>query len=174
MEIGEIINFSCPRWNQLPDKPIFNKEAVEYINEILAPILDQDSKLTTTKVQNYVKWGLIPKEEGRKYSKVSISHLIVISIYKQAINLSNVKKGVDLLLKHFPLEVAYDNFGQAVDNAIRNTFYPIIKKDVEISNKELACEEIGLYAVANSFAHKLLGNIIIDSNGIENLGVNNE
>lgn len=168
MNLEEIYYFHCPRWKELPEDPIFNREAVDFVNTSLSPILDED--LTTTMVQNYVKWELMPSEAGRKYSRLRIAYLIVISIYKQAINLSNVKKGVDLLLKHYSLDNAYDNFAMAVEEGLKKTFHPLLYKEDYKGNKKPNKEELGLYAVANSFAYKLLGNLIIKADGVKNIG----
>lgn len=169
MILKQIKDFTCPRWEDLPEEAIFNREAVDLINKALEPILNQESKLTTTMVQNYVKWGFLPKEEGRKYSRSRIALLIVISIYKQVISLKNVKKGVDLLLEHFPLEEAFDIFGSCVDDALKRAFDPSFNK-LQHNIEEVEKKMVGLYAVANSFALKLLGETIIASDGIKNLG----
>lgn len=172
MNFQEIYDFSCPRWNELPDEPLFNREAVEWINKNLHPIIDQESRLTTTMVQNYVKWGFLPKEAGRKYSRERIAQLVVLSIYKQVIHLKYVHRGVDLLLNHFPIEQAYNIFCQAVENALKNTFAPFCGENPLLKDTKMDDRKVGLYAVAASFALKLLGEMIIESNGIKNLGEN--
>lgn len=174
MNINQILKFHCPRWDELPEKPMFNRQAVEFINKFLEPILDEEDKLTTTMVQNYVKWGIMPKESGRKYSRNRIAYLMVITIYKQAINLSNVGKGVELLLRTYPIDQAYNIFANALEKSLNDTFGPLKKMSKYHYENQIDYDKLGLHAVANSFAFKLLANIIIDSQGIKYLGEKSE
>lgn len=174
MNIDKILEFHCPRWDELPEKPLFNRQAVEYVNTTLEPILNYEDKLTTSMVQNYVKWRVMPKEDGRKYSKTRIAYLMVITIYKQSINLMNVGKGVELLLKTYPIDRAYDIFANALERSLKDTFGPLKKMSEYRYENQIDYDKLGLHSVANSFAFKLLANIIIDSKGIKNLGENSE
>ena len=169
MDIKRINNFHCPRWDELPEVPIFNREAVEFINKALKDILFEEEKLTTTMVQNYVKWKIMPTEKGRKYSRTRVAYLIVITIYKQVIKLSNVGKGVDLILKKYPIDQAYNIFTQALEDALKDTFAPLKDMTNYSYQNRIDFDKLGLHSVANAFAFQLLANIIINSNGIKNL-----
>lgn len=175
MNLKEIYNFHCPRWEELPEKPLFNKEVVEYINGVLSPIIDEDGYLTTTMVQNYTKWGVIPAPEGRKYNKSQISVLLVVTIYKYVLNIDYVKKGVELLLRHMDLSFAYDAVCQSLERSIKETFSFLFDEEGNMKEcKKIEENYVGLFAVSNAFVLKLLAHIVIESEGYKNIGGNNE
>lgn len=80
MDIKNIYNFHCPRWDEIPEEDMFNKEVVSFINSSLSDILNEEDYLTTTMVQNYLKWEIIDRPLGRKYNRSHVAKLIVITI----------------------------------------------------------------------------------------------
>jgi len=174
MNIKNIYSFRCPRWEELPKEPKFNKEVVAYINETFEPILEKEYYLTTTMVQNYIKWGILPNPKGRKYDRFQIACLIVITIYKQVLNIDYVKKGVDLLLKRMDKEAAFNCFAESLEVSIKREFAYLIKDKVDSRQEKINDDYIGLLAVSSAFVLKLLANIVIASQGVGNIGGRNE
>ncbi len=112
-------------------------------------------------IQNYSKWGYIPRPTGRKYNREQIAHLIVISVFKQLFDISNIKKGVDLQL--MANQQAYNNFADLLENALQTTFSPVINGETHIVNRiDISESQIGIALYANTFALKLLGLLIIE------------
>lgn len=170
MNIEQIINFSCPRWDELPSQGLFNREVVSYINQILEPIVDKDQELTETMVQNYSKWQMIPKIKGRKYERIQIAYLLVITIYKQILNIKQVYEGVDNLLSRMDTKEAYDAFAQSLENAIRSIFMPVIDgRSYEITDLNIKRDDIGVVAIAYAFSLKLFSSVLIDQKGLSKL-----
>ncbi len=173
--IKEIYEFECPMWIDLPEEPLFNQEAVNYINQTLKPIIREENFITTTMVQNYIKLGFLPRPAGRKYKRIHIAYLIVISIYKQILNIKEVRKGVELQLTLMDLEKAYNLFSKSLNKAIRDTFESIHKnKTVEIQSIKAPPQRAGVDVIAYSFSFRLLGTIILNNDGFKNLGGKNE
>lgn len=162
----EILQFHCPRWSELPDEDLFSSELVSYINRQLKILFDEDSSLTQTMIQNYVKLGYLPSPNGRKYNKEHLARLIVLSIYKQVIHISHIAKGVELQLQLLPIYLAYDEFAEALENALHRCFQPLTDKGRYTLEKIEADEnQVGLLTISNAFALKLLGNYIIQMDG---------
>ena len=174
-KLEAIYNFHCPRWDELPGERIFNQEVVDYICKVLEPISFDEVPITTTMVQNYVKLEYMPKSPGRKYNRTQIAYLIVISIYKRVLNIKDVRKGVDLQLNLMDIKAAYNIFAQGLEDGIRRNF----KSTIE-SNEFKLCEFVGvpesagIDIIAHAFALRLLGTILIESNGYKGLGGKNE
>lgn len=174
MSFEKIYNFRCPRWEDLPDRPIFNKNVVVFINNALEPILDSEHKLTTTMIQNYSKWKFIPKITGRKYERIHIAYLIVICIYKQILNIKEVNEGVRLMLNRMDPQEAYDSFAEYLERAIHRTFSNVEADGYEFKGFTSNTDIVGTKLIAHSFALKLLGETVIKNGGYENLGDVNE
>ena len=174
-KIKEIYSFKCPRWNELPEEPLFNQEAVEYINSVLEPLMVDEKAITTTMVQNYVKHGYLPKSYGRKYDRTQIAYLIVISIYKQVLNIKEVRKGLDLQLSLMDYEKAYNTFARSLNKALRRTFKPLVLTgEFHLDEFKSSKKSAGVDMIANSFSLKLLGTILIQNDGFQGLGGENE
>lgn len=172
--IEKILKFKCPRWDELPEGPLFNKEVVNYINEIFDPLMLEEKAITTTMVQNYIKWGFIPKPEGRKYDKTQIAYLVVISIYKQVLNIKDVRRGVDLQLDLMDRKSAYNNFANALDMALNRTFKSIVEENrFKLGEFENTPKTAGIDVIAHAFSLKLLGTLIIINDGFYGLGGDN-
>ncbi len=166
----DIYNFHCPRWSELPEQPLLSSAVVSYICESLAPIMHGNIAITRTMIQNYSKWGYLPKSVGKKYNREQIALLLVISVYKHVLDLKDIKNGVDLQLKIMEKETAYNSFAEALEAALNNTFYPVVQHATKIdSTISASAEQLAITLLANAFALKLLSIIIIEESGYKNL-----
>lgn len=172
--LEKIFEFSCPYWEDLPNEGIMSRELVEYINKTLGPIFLDKVVITPTMVQNYSKWNLLPEINGRKYYRSHIAILIVISIYKNVLDINEVRAGIDLELKLMSLNDSYDVFADALNKALKSTFSATRKKKFTIKKITMENNEAGVDLVAHAFAFKLLTKLIIKYNGYENLKENEE
>lgn len=171
----EVLAFHCPKWDQLPEKPLFNHQVVDYINEVLAPIIEDAKPITPTMIQNYSKWEVIPKLSGRKYDRRQISTLIIITVYKQIINIKDIKKGMHLQLELMNLEEGYNVFANALNASIDRIFQAAYEdRKILLDGYKVEKGTEGVEVVVNAFTLKLLGTIIIQSNGFSNTGEKNE
>lgn len=169
-QIEEIYNFSCPLWKDLPESGLMSKEVVSYINEILSPLFLGEEVITQTMIQNYSKWKVLPKISGRKYFREQISILIIISVYKNIIDIAGLKSGVELQLKLVSIEEGYNDFATCLNRAVERTFKSSKqKRRVEIDNFEISQGLEGMELIANAFSYKLLARLIIEKNGYKNL-----
>lgn len=171
MRLKEVYDFHCPRWDDLPDKPIFNKNVVVFINKALSTIIHEENRLTTNMVQNYSKWRYIPEINGRKYDRIHVAYLIVISVYKQVLNIKDVKEGTRVILGHMDEAKAYDLFAEALERALKRAFTHAGQENhYEIEGFKATGDHAAIELVSNAFAMKLLSEIVIDSGGYEYLG----
>lgn len=170
-QIEEILSFRCPRWEDLPEEPVFNKDVVAFINENLNPILHGQEAITSTMIQNYSKWEVIPALEGRKYDRRHIAILIIIILYKQILNINGVKEGIELQIQLLGMRDSFNKFADSMDLAIHQVF-SAVKQDECYTFPEMKInyDSVGIQLVANAFASKLLATLIIESNGYQNLG----
>ncbi len=169
-QLKQIYHFHCPRWSELPEEPMLSRAVIDYINTVLAPIMNGSIALTATMIQNYSKWGYIPKSTGRKYNRKQIANLIVITVYKHVLDIKDIKNGIDLQLKMMKPKAAYNRFAEALESALSNTFQPVVMQTKKLGSEIVAApEQMGINLFANAFALRLLGLIIIKESGYKNL-----
>ena len=83
--IEKIIKHHLPRWNELPEIDLYLDQVVNYLEKYLGILSsnDDDKIITKTMINNYVKQGIMPAPEKKKYGKTHIAYLMVICILKQ-------------------------------------------------------------------------------------------
>ena len=101
-----------PRWNELPDLDLYLDQVVNYIEKYLGQytVNKEDKIITKTMINNYVKLGIMPAPEKKKYSREHIAYLIVICVLKQVYSISDIGKLISLTIQYFELSKAYNRF----------------------------------------------------------------
>lgn len=152
-ELEIITKFHMPRWNELPDIELYLDQVVNYLERYLEPYtVDKEDKIITkTMINNYVKQGIMPAPEKKKYNRTHIAYLLVICILKQVYSINDIGKLITLTIEHYELSKAYNRFCANVEISIKHVFtkkeFPNIEKMTE--------EQYLLKNVVQSFADKL-------------------
>lgn len=148
-----ISNFYLPRWKELPNLDLYLDQLVTILEKYLKDYIGnkEDTIITKTMINNYVKQGLIKPPKKKKYSRLHIATLLVICLLKQIYSISDINELMLLAVKTTKFNSAYDEFCSAIEKAILYTF-----EDVEYSVPDnITFEELLLKSVAQSFASKL-------------------
>jgi len=146
-------NFHLPRWNELPNLDLYLDQLVNILEKYLKDFIGnkEDTIITKTMINNYVKQGLIKSPRKKKYSRLHIATLIVICILKQIYSISDINELIMLAIKTVKFNSAYDQFCEAIEKAILYTF-----DGIEYTLPEnMSYEHSLLKSVAQSFASKL-------------------
>ena len=154
-EINEemIMKIHIPRWNELPEIDLYLDQVVNYLEKYLEQYnSNKDDKIITkTMINNYVKLGIMPAPEKKKYSREHIAYLIVICVLKQVYSISDIGKLISLTIQSFELSKAYNRFCVNLELSVKNVF---TRK--EFPNTEKMTEEQYLLKnVVESVADKL-------------------
>jgi len=142
-----------PRWNELPEIDLYLDQVVNYLEKHLGQynVNKEDKIITKTMINNYVKQGIMPAPEKKKYSKSHVAYLIVICVLKQVYSISDIGKLISLTIQYFELSKAYNRFCANLEVSIKNVF---TRK--EFPNTEKMTEEQYLLKnVVQSVADKL-------------------
>lgn len=153
-KIEEIVKkIHIPRWNELPDLDLYLDQVVNYVEKCLSQytINKEDKIITKTMINNYVKQGIMPAPEKKKYSRSHIAYLIVICVLKQIYSISDIGRLISQTIQYFELSKAYNRFCVNLELSIKNVF---TRK--EFPNTERMTEEQYLLKnVVQSVADKL-------------------
>ena len=152
-EQENVVKIHIPRWNELPEIDLYLDQVVNYIEKYLGQYNanKEDKIITKTMINNYVKQGIMPAPEKKKYSRSHIAYLIVICVLKQVYSISDIGKLISLTIKYFELSKAYNRFCANLELSIMNVF---TRK--EFPNTERMTEEQYLLKnVVQSVADKL-------------------
>ena len=158
-EIEErLINFRCPRWNELPDVELYMDQLVGYAERHLEPLnVGQEGRLiTSSMINNYVKMKLVPAPIKKKYGVRQVSRLLVICSLKRDFSISELQAMMEMVLSRFQNNVAYDLFCDEMERNIRHVFLGEALAPVGQTQ-----EEAMIRAVMTAFANKLYAHMII-------------
>lgn len=149
----ELLKYHLPRWNELPDIELYLDQVVNYLERYLDIFSgNKDEKIITkTMINNYVKQGIIPAPEKKKYNKTHIAYLLVICILKQVYSISDIGELIILTIKNYKTDKAYNRFCANLEISIKHVF---TKKEF-LNYNQMNEEQYLLKNVVQSFANKL-------------------
>ncbi|RLK62580.1 DUF1836 domain-containing protein [Atopobacter sp. AH10] len=169
--LNVLSHYHLPRYKELPDIGLFSRQVIQYINDILGPILIQDSQLTATMIQNYVKLEIMPSPSCRRYNREHIAHIIAITILKHVIPIKQVRRGIDLAMRHGSISVTYDAFAEALEEQLHRTVLPVLvkKKTYHFEAYDLSHETTGLTYACLAYSHLLVLDLLLATEGLQGL-----
>lgn len=112
-------SFNLPKWNDLPES-IRSKELCILTNDLLLPIFPTEKELLSpAMLQNYLRWGILPPVEGRKYNREQICWILTITLLKNVITIKEIRKGIILQLKLMDAESAYTILSEECERSFK-------------------------------------------------------
>ena len=108
-------------WDQLPDFSLYMDQVLSYMDRQVIRF-DEDDGLTAAMVNNYTKSGLVPRAEGKKYSREHLAYLTVICVLKRVMS----TRDMDLLIQEElqgdrSVQDGYAAFCDSLDKALNLT-----------------------------------------------------
>lgn len=154
------------RWNELPNFPVYADQLLQIVTEQLSFLQTGDENLITkSMVNNYVKWKMIPKPVKKKYEKLHILSVIVITMLKQVLPIAKIKDGIKLqIILLGSEEKAYNSFCEEFEESMQLTFMPILQKQSPyfLEKREIKYEKLAISSITMSLSNKLLTEKIIE------------
>lgn len=142
-------------WDHLPDIGLYMDQVITYFIR-LGPIFWQDG-LTPAMVNNYIKVGLLPRAEGKKYSRTHLAYLTEICILKQVLSVKDISLLLEEGARNATPREFYQSFLKSIDEAL-GTAAKGIEEDWDLAR---VAEEAAAAAVA-SCALKITSEKLLD------------
>ena len=137
-------------WDQLPDLALYMDQLISYMPRQLIRFEEGDA-LTAAMVNNYIKDGLMPRAEGKRYGKEHLAWLTVICALKSVISMREM--GVlfgAVENSQGRVEERYGILLQELDRALNQVAQPL---DADVGEEALA--PLALRLALDSYANKL-------------------
>ena len=138
------------QWEELPDIALYMDQLISYMPRQLIRFDDSNS-LTPAMVNNYIKDGLVPRAEGKRYGPIHLGYLTAVVALKQVLSVRDIGALMGAgraLEKSTPEQYAY--FRDALDRALSDTAQSI---DPEAGEPDLA--KMALDFAVRSYANQL-------------------
>ena len=137
-------------WSELPDIALYMDQLISYMPRQLIRF-DGGPVLTSAMVNNYIKDGLVPRAEGKRYGPTHLGYLTAVVALKQVLSVRDIGAlmGAGRALEKSPPE-QYAYFRDALDHALTDTAQAI---DPEAGQSDLA--KMALDFAVRSYANQL-------------------
>ena len=137
-------------WEDLPDIALYMDQLIAYMSRQLIQY-GEGERLTSAMVNNYIKDGLVPRAEGKRYGPVHLGYLTAVVALKQVLSVRDIGAlmGAGRALEKTPPE-QYGYFCRALDRALSDTAQAI---DPEADQSDLA--RMALDLAVRSYANQL-------------------
>ena len=137
-------------WEDLPDIALYMDQLISYMPRQLIRF-DGGPVLTSAMVNNYIKDGLVPRAEGKRYGPTHLGYLTAVVALKQVLSVRDIGAlmGAGRALEKSPPE-HYAYFRDALDHALTDTAQSI---DPEAGQSDLA--KMALDFAVRSYANQL-------------------
>jgi len=143
-----------PRWSELPNIDLYMDQVLNYLDESIPkafrPVLEEPC-ITKTMINNYVKHDIMAAPVKKKYTRLHIAELFVITFLKQVYTISDIQKLIQLALATSPEDIAYNHFCDVLEDTYLSTF----SAKEYTASQELTEEQYLMQNVIQSFTNKL-------------------
>ena len=158
----DIMNYHCPRWNELPEIELYIDQVICILENNLSIFnKETDSPLITpSMINNYVKQHILKPPVKKKYNRSHLSYLFVICVFKRLMSLSQIRGSITMTRRLFSVEDGYNMFCDYLEKALKHAFDPNNNPPILINDSDVQ-EVAALKAIVNSFANIVLADRII-------------
>lgn len=152
-----MVGFRLPRYDALPDIPLYSDQVIEYIHTVLEPLsTEADMYITNTMINNYVKSKIMPAPVKKRYTKEHLCYILVISLMKRVLSIAEIDRGIQRILQENSFEASYllfvDCFESSLQQVVRFFYDPSFQTD---QNKQESLA-LTLEAICFAFSAKLV------------------
>ncbi len=107
-------------WDRLPELDLYMDQVITLMNKELGPFAVSDERLLTpSMINNYVKDGVLPRPNQKKYSREHLSRLLMVCMLKSVLSLPQIDTTLRGLTATQPIDVLYQDFADAQSIALR-------------------------------------------------------
>lgn len=136
-------------WDSLPDIALYMDQLISYMPRQLIRY-EENENLTSAMVNNYIKDGLLPRADGKRYGQTHLAYLTAICALKQVLSVKEMKTMLQIGTEGREPERLYAYFCAELDHALNETAGEL---DENTGKEDLARMALGL--ALRSYADKL-------------------
>lgn len=134
-EIHRLLTEQRPvEWDAMPDIALYMDQVISYLPRLtIGPA--EDAALTPAMVNNYIKDGLLPRANGKRYGREHLAYLTAIALLKNVLPVKSIKLLLDASVPDGDVQSFYARFLDKVDTSFEDVASVI---DSSIGGEELA------------------------------------
>ncbi len=154
-------------WGQLPDLALYMDQLISYMPRQLIRNEDSDA-LTSAMVNNYIKDGLLPRAEGKRYGRTHLAYLTAICAMKQVMSMKEMAALIKVMDAEKSPEELYGVFLELLDDALDAAAQGLDTSPGEEDLVRLATS-LALKSYANKLACQRVLSLVCEQKGVNAL-----
>lgn len=141
-------------WDSLPDLPLYMDQVVSYLGRQLITFHEGEC-LTSAMINNYIKDGIIPRANGKRYDREHLATLTAVAVLKQVLSVRDLATLMANGMMEGEVEECYERFRTELDTALKGAL-----EDMENGPDDLPSLAVSL--ALRSYADALACRRILD------------
>ena len=156
-------DFSCPRWEDLPDIDLYMDQVLTLISKHFGIFSnDPDAKTTSSMINNYVKAGIVPAPKKKRYGKEHLACIFMICVLKRVLSINQIGDLISKLKRDHGINEIYVLFCSEFDRSVSYIDSILSHKDENYETDTGRTDSVlALHCAVNSFANAVLSDILI-------------
>lgn len=143
-------------WDAMPDIGLYMDQIISYMPRQLIHY-GEDEGLTSAMVNNYIKDGMLPRADGKRYSRTHLAYLTAICALKRVLSVRDASLLIRSGTEDKSPQDVYGYFCQALDGALAET-----ADYLDGDNSDDALPQLALELALRSYANQLACERILD------------
>lgn len=145
-------------WEAFPDIGLYMDQIISYMPRQLIHYGEGDL-LTSAMVNNYIKDGLLPRAEGKRYSRSHLAYLTAICVLKQVLSVKEIRLLIAAGTEHKQGDphALYDYFCRQLDSALNET-----AEHLPVEGEAEDLPRLALVLALRSYADRLACERVLD------------
>ena len=121
--VESVAQHKLPRWSELPDLDIYMDQVISLMTRYFEGYPGNDEKgLTPSMVNNYVKLGIMPAPNRKKYNREHLAYLIIICVLKTVMPIGQIGQLISAKLRgEASYESLYNRFCDYYESSVSTT-----------------------------------------------------
>lgn len=117
----EVSQYEALDWERMPEIYLYMDQVLTFMEKQLSLFKREgkDGLLTSSMINNYVKDGVLPRPEQKKYAKEHLALLTMICILKPVLSIPDISTLLQLLLQENSEKDVYLHFCEAQKNVLQ-------------------------------------------------------
>lgn len=137
-------------WEDLPDISLYMDQLISYMPRQLMGVEEGDA-LTSAMVNNYIKAGLLPRAEGKRYGRKHLAYLTAICALKPVLSMKELAELLGAVdAEHIVAQDWYRFFLDTLDASLTE-----VSDSLDSKAKETDLAALALRLALDSYANKL-------------------
>lgn len=143
-------------WMELPDIALYMDQVISYMQRQLISF-EGGGQITSAMVNNYIKDKLLPRADGKKYSREHLAGLTEICLLKQVLSVRDTGLLLQQEIDKENPEIFYSKFRDILDSALIKT-----AERIEPSQETESLADMALQLAISSYCDKLASERLLE------------